>query len=203
MLLQNTEGSIFQTWAKIDKFPLFQFFRITSVAQQWIISQISEFIFPVVTKVDQFFIFSISLNFFPWNFLGLKISHFSFFWIHFSCFSDFDILFCARSWHEPLFIHRSSLWRTSWQHRHTQRAARISLWYGLIQSFMGGAFWQLFQNFTSMMVRKNLYFDNFLKETPFPHVKILALIYLISTFNILQNQNLRPPSPKKIFQCLL
>ena len=120
----------------------FSIFRITSVAQQWIISQISEFIFPVVTKVDQFFIFSTSLNFFPWNFLGLKISHFSFFWIHFSCFSDFDILFCARSWHEPLFIHRSSLWRTSWQHRHTQRAARISLWCGLIR-FFGVRRWSL------------------------------------------------------------
>ena len=155
MLLQNTERSIFQTWAKIDKFPLFSIFRITSVAQQWIISQISEFIFPVVTKVDQFFIFSISLNFFPWNFLGLKISHFSFFWIHFSCFSDFDILFCARSWHEPLFIHRSSLWRSSWQHRHTQRAARISLWCGQIQYFIVGACWQLSNGALSKFYRND------------------------------------------------
>ena len=60
----------------------FSIFRITSVAQQWIISQISEFIFPVVTKVDQFFIFSISLNFFPWNFLGFKIFHFFEFIFH-------------------------------------------------------------------------------------------------------------------------
>ena len=89
----------------------FSIFRITSVAQQWIISQISEY-------------------------------NFSFFWIHFSCFSDFDILFCARSWHEPLFIHRSSLWRTSSQHRHTQTAARISLWCGLIQ-FFGVLRWSL------------------------------------------------------------
>ena len=150
----------------------FSIFGITSEAQQWIISQISEFIFPVVTKVDQFFIFSISLNFFPWNFLGLKISHFSFFWIHFSCFSDFDILFCARSWHEPLFIHRSSLWRSSWQHRHTQRAARISLWCGLIQSFIGGAFGHLSNGALSKFYlndgKKKLLFWQFFGRNPLP-----------------------------------